>query len=238
MRKLRVLVLMHRDFVPPESLRGLSEAQVDRMKSEIDVTEALGLLGHEVRELGVHDELFPLRAALGKSAAPLELCAAQALRVFAFEPSALPAFEGMDAAALAQRLAAFDPGALGEAARHNLPDWLWQALHAQYGAEAAALAGALNREACVETQLRIAGREGKRLLEGGDRLAHFAALRVKVAEHAPGFAAAGFLAHDLLECAQRRAVEAEKQQRLRPAVQDRAAQRSAHCFLSMSAEQS
>jgi D-alanine-D-alanine ligase len=55
---------MHRDFVPPASLRGLSEAQVDRMKSEIDVTEALGLLGHEVRELGVHDELAALRAAL------------------------------------------------------------------------------------------------------------------------------------------------------------------------------
>jgi len=63
-RRLRVLVLMHRDFVPPESLKGLSDAQVDRIKSEIDVTEALRLLGHEVHELGVHDELRPLRAAL------------------------------------------------------------------------------------------------------------------------------------------------------------------------------
>lgn len=64
MKKLRVLVLMHRDFVPPASLKGLSEAQVDRIKTEIDVTEALRLLGHEVRELGVHDELLPLRAAI------------------------------------------------------------------------------------------------------------------------------------------------------------------------------
>jgi len=63
-KKLRVLVLMHRDFVPPETLRGLSEAAVDRLKTEIDVTEALRLLGHEVRELGVHDELRPLRTAL------------------------------------------------------------------------------------------------------------------------------------------------------------------------------
>jgi D-alanine-D-alanine ligase len=63
-RKLRVLVLMHRDFVPPATLRGLSDAEVDRMKSEIDVTEALRLLGHEVHELGVHDELRPLRSAL------------------------------------------------------------------------------------------------------------------------------------------------------------------------------
>jgi D-alanine-D-alanine ligase len=63
-KKLRVLVLMHRDFVPPASLKGLSEAEVDRIKSEIDVTEALRLLGHEVRELGVHDELLPLRAAI------------------------------------------------------------------------------------------------------------------------------------------------------------------------------
>jgi D-alanine-D-alanine ligase len=63
-KKLRVLVLMHRDFVPPASLKGLSEGQVDRIKTEIDVTEALRLLGHEVRELGVHDELLPLRAAI------------------------------------------------------------------------------------------------------------------------------------------------------------------------------
>jgi D-alanine-D-alanine ligase len=63
-KKLRVLVLMHRDFVPPDSLKGLSEAAVDRLKTEIDVTEALRLLGHEVRELGVHDELKPLRTAL------------------------------------------------------------------------------------------------------------------------------------------------------------------------------
>jgi D-alanine-D-alanine ligase len=63
-RKLRVLVLMHRDFVPPPTLKGLSDAEVDRIKSEIDVTEALRLLGHEVHELGVHDELRPLRSAL------------------------------------------------------------------------------------------------------------------------------------------------------------------------------
>ena len=63
-RKLRVLVLMHRDFVPPASLKGMSDAEIDRIKSEIDVTEALRLLGHEVRELGVHDELRPLRTAL------------------------------------------------------------------------------------------------------------------------------------------------------------------------------
>jgi D-alanine-D-alanine ligase len=63
-RRLRILVLMHRDFVPPPSLKGLSDAQVDRLKSEIDVTEALRLLGHEVHELGVHDELRPLRSAL------------------------------------------------------------------------------------------------------------------------------------------------------------------------------
>jgi D-alanine-D-alanine ligase len=55
---------MHRDFVPPPSLKGLSDAAVDRIKSEIDVTEALRLLGHDVHELGVHDELRPLRSML------------------------------------------------------------------------------------------------------------------------------------------------------------------------------
>jgi D-alanine-D-alanine ligase len=63
-KKLRVMVLMHRDFKPPPTLEGLSEAAIDRMKTEIDVTAALSDLGHEVQELGVHDELAPIRSAV------------------------------------------------------------------------------------------------------------------------------------------------------------------------------
>jgi 16S rRNA (cytosine967-C5)-methyltransferase len=101
---------------------------------------------------GVLRDWYPLRAALA-DATPLELCAAHALRALGATAAALPMLEGIDAAALAARLAAFDRGTLGEAARHNLPDALWQALRAQYGAEAGALAEALNAEATVDLRV-------------------------------------------------------------------------------------
>ena len=116
---------------------------------------------------GVLREYFPLRAALGESATALELCAAHALRTRA--PAQLPALEGLAPEALAQRLAA--AGAPGEAARHNLPAWLWDALRSQYGDEAGALAQALNTEATVD--LRVNTLKGSReqarqlLLEDG-----------------------------------------------------------------------
>jgi D-alanine-D-alanine ligase len=62
--KLRVLGLMHEDLVPPASLDGLDEKDADRIKTEYDVTAALERLGHEVQNLGVRDELAPLRRAL------------------------------------------------------------------------------------------------------------------------------------------------------------------------------
>jgi D-alanine-D-alanine ligase len=64
MRKLRVLVMMHRDLVPPPSIAGMSDSAQSRIKTEIDVTAALAELGHEFRELGLHDELRPLREAV------------------------------------------------------------------------------------------------------------------------------------------------------------------------------
>jgi len=101
---------------------------------------------------GVLRDWFPLRAALG-DASMLELCVAHALRAFALPAAQLPALEGLDAAALARRLAAFDPATLADSARHNLPPWLWDALRAQYGAEASALADALNTEATVDLRV-------------------------------------------------------------------------------------
>lgn len=64
MRKLRVLVLMHEDLVPPEDIRGLSDEEIDPFKTELDVVDTLRDLGHEVRELGVRDELRPIREAI------------------------------------------------------------------------------------------------------------------------------------------------------------------------------
>src|SRR5688572_27279042 len=114
---------------------------------------------------GVLRDYFPLRAALGAQASALELCAAHALRALGVAPDALPRLEGLDAVALDQRLAsAATPDA---AAQRNLPAWLWQALEAQYSAEADALARALNAQGPVDLRvntLKATREEAQRVL--------------------------------------------------------------------------
>jgi len=63
-KRLRVLILMHEELVPPDSLEGLSEQEVIRIAMEYDVRVALEELGHDVRVLGVKDELGPIRRAI------------------------------------------------------------------------------------------------------------------------------------------------------------------------------
>jgi D-alanine-D-alanine ligase len=64
MKRQRVLVLMHPDLVPPDSREGHSEQDADLWKTEYDVVSTLRGLGHEVRALGVQDELHPIREAI------------------------------------------------------------------------------------------------------------------------------------------------------------------------------
>lgn len=64
MKRLRVLALMHPQLVPPDSLEGQSEKDVNSWKTEYDVVQTLRALGHEVRALGVQYELLPLRDAV------------------------------------------------------------------------------------------------------------------------------------------------------------------------------
>lgn len=61
MKRLRVIVLTHADLVPPESIEGLSEKQVQPYKTEFAVADALRRMGHEVQVLGVSDDLLPIR---------------------------------------------------------------------------------------------------------------------------------------------------------------------------------
>src|SRR5499433_1372291 len=61
MRRLRVLALMDTDFVPPDSTKGYTPQQIHEWKTEYDVVSTLRAAGHEVRPLGVHDELKPVR---------------------------------------------------------------------------------------------------------------------------------------------------------------------------------
>ena len=64
MRHLRVLVLMHPDFVPPNSSDGYSVREINEWKTEYDVVSTLRAAGHEVRPLGVQEEIKPVREAI------------------------------------------------------------------------------------------------------------------------------------------------------------------------------
>jgi len=64
MKKRRVLVLMHEDLVPPESIEGLSDEEMAAWKTEYDVVTGLHNLGHEVRPLGVSTDLGVIRDAI------------------------------------------------------------------------------------------------------------------------------------------------------------------------------
>ncbi len=63
MRRLRILVLMHEDLVPPDHLNGHDLAAVE-WKTEYDVVSTLRKLGHEVMPLGVKSDLGVIRSAV------------------------------------------------------------------------------------------------------------------------------------------------------------------------------
>jgi D-alanine-D-alanine ligase len=63
-KPLKVLVLMHEDLVPPDSVNGLSIQDVAAFKTEYDVVKTLKRLGHEAKALGVSTDLGAIRTAL------------------------------------------------------------------------------------------------------------------------------------------------------------------------------
>ncbi len=65
MRKLRVLLMIHAELMPPETLEGLDESEINPWKMEYDVMSTLVNLGHEVICVGVEDDLRPVREAIG-----------------------------------------------------------------------------------------------------------------------------------------------------------------------------
>jgi D-alanine-D-alanine ligase len=60
MKKLRILALVHDHLVPPEDTTGIDVRDAE-WKMEYDVTETLKEIGHNVRVLGLHDELGAIR---------------------------------------------------------------------------------------------------------------------------------------------------------------------------------
>lgn len=65
-KRLKVLVLMHEELVPPSDLTGLTEAKIAELQSELDVIKGLEELGHEVLKLGVGSDLGPIRRAFAE----------------------------------------------------------------------------------------------------------------------------------------------------------------------------
>lgn len=63
MKKLRIDLLMHEEFVPPDSIEGLSDGQMP-WKTEYDVLAGLQNLGHDARPLAISDDFTVLRDAL------------------------------------------------------------------------------------------------------------------------------------------------------------------------------
>ena len=61
MRRLRILVLMHPDFVPPDSADGYTAQEINKWKTEYDVVSTLRAAGHDVHPLGVQEEIKPVR---------------------------------------------------------------------------------------------------------------------------------------------------------------------------------
>lgn len=64
MKKLRVLLLMHEDLMPPESIEKLSDKELAPYKTEYDVWAGLMNLDHEVMKLGVYNDLGVIRQAI------------------------------------------------------------------------------------------------------------------------------------------------------------------------------
>ena len=65
--KLRVLALVHRHLIPPDTIDEGTDIVAAPWRTEYDVISTLTALGHEVQALGVHDDLGDIRRARRRS---------------------------------------------------------------------------------------------------------------------------------------------------------------------------
>jgi D-alanine-D-alanine ligase len=61
--KLRILALVHRHLIPPDTIPDGTELVSAPWRTEYDVITTLRAMGHEVQPLGVHDDLGDIRRA-------------------------------------------------------------------------------------------------------------------------------------------------------------------------------
>ena len=62
--KLRVLALMHRHLIPPETIEEGTDITAAPWRTEYDVVSTLTAMGHEVRVLGVHERTSQVSTSL------------------------------------------------------------------------------------------------------------------------------------------------------------------------------
>jgi D-alanine-D-alanine ligase len=61
--KLRILALVHRHLIPPDTVPEGANIESEPWRTEYDVISTLRAMGHEVQPLGVHDDLGDIRRA-------------------------------------------------------------------------------------------------------------------------------------------------------------------------------
>ena len=64
MKKLKVMVLVHKDLIPPEDLTDPEDPRMEKCRTEFDVKCALLNLGHEINIVGVEDDVSPMRKVI------------------------------------------------------------------------------------------------------------------------------------------------------------------------------
>ena len=64
MKKLKVMMLLHPEMVPPDDLTDTDDPRHDKYRTEMDVKHALQKLGHEILIVPVHDDIAPVRQAV------------------------------------------------------------------------------------------------------------------------------------------------------------------------------
>jgi D-alanine-D-alanine ligase len=62
-RRRRIILLVHADLIPPDSIDGLSDEAIAPFKTEFDVMATLRTMGHQVWPIGVSSDLGGIRAA-------------------------------------------------------------------------------------------------------------------------------------------------------------------------------
>ena len=60
----RVMMLVHYTLVPPDDLTAPDDPRMENVRTEFDVKQALLALGHDVRVVGVYDDLAPVRQCI------------------------------------------------------------------------------------------------------------------------------------------------------------------------------